>query len=104
MVRSHGRYSMESLQQAIKACSDGSMSSVEAAKLYGVPQSTIRNHKRRPSMSTGSGRPFLLNQTDEESLVQLLLDLEQMSVRLTKDKVLKIAQEFVENLKQNQRK
>jgi transposase len=104
MVRSHQKYSLESLQQAIKACSDGLMSSVEAAKSYGVPESTIRNHKRQPSMSIGSGRPFLLNKTEEEYLVQLLLDLEQMSVRLTKDKVLKVVQEFVGSLKQNQRK
>jgi transposase-like protein len=104
MVRSHQKYSMESLQQAIEACSDGSITSVEAAKNYGVPQSTIRNHKRQPSMSIGSGRPSLLNKTDEEYLVQLLLDLEQMSVRLTKHKVLKVAQEFVGSLKQNERK
>ncbi len=80
------------------------MSSVEAAKLYGVPQSTIRNHNRQRSMAIGSRRPSLLGNMEEKYLVQLLLDLEQMSVRLTKDKVLKVAEEFVGSLKQNGRK
>jgi transposase len=98
MVRSHQKYSTESLQQAIKACSNGTMTSVEAAKSYGVLQSTIRNHKRRPSMGIRSGRSFLLKKIDEEHLVQLLLDLEQTGFRLTKNKVMKVSQDYVETL------
>ncbi|CAF4954480.1 unnamed protein product, partial [Rotaria magnacalcarata] len=99
-MRSHQKYSMEKLQQAIEAYSTGSISSIEAAKFYSVPESTIRNHKRRPSMSIGSGRPFLLQKNDEDHLVQLLLDLEKTDFRLTKKKVMKIAQDYVQTLKQ----
>ncbi|CAF2097554.1 unnamed protein product [Rotaria magnacalcarata] len=99
-MRSHQKYSMEKLQQAIEAYSTGSISSIEAAKFYSVPESTIRNHKRRPSMSIGSGRPFLLQKNDEDHLVQLLLDLEKTGFRLTKKKVMKIAQDYVQTLKQ----
>ncbi|CAF4156937.1 unnamed protein product [Adineta steineri] len=102
MKRSHQKYFTEKLQQAIKAYSDGSMSSVEAAEHCGVPQSTVRNHKRQPAMKIGSGRPFLLSKTDEEYLVELLLSLERMNIRLTKNKVLKIAEEFIKNLKQSE--
>ncbi|CAF0967846.1 unnamed protein product [Rotaria sordida] len=100
MVRSHQKYSSENLRQAIQAYSSGSMSSVDAAKFYGVPESTIRNHKRRPAMTIGSGRPYLLKKNDEEYLVQLLLDLEQTGLRLTKKKVMKVSQDYVETLKQ----
>ncbi|CAF4021304.1 unnamed protein product [Rotaria sp. Silwood1] len=100
MVRSHQKYSSESLQQAIQAYSSGSMSSLDAAKFYGVPESTIRNHKRRPAMNIGSGRPYLLKRNDEDYLVQLLLDLERTGFRLTKRKVRKISEEYVETLKQ----
>ncbi|CAF3933574.1 unnamed protein product [Rotaria sp. Silwood1] len=53
------------------------MTSVEASEEYGVPQSTIRNNKRRPLMSIGSGRPYLLQQADEDQLAELGLGLEQ---------------------------
>ncbi|CAF3366433.1 unnamed protein product [Rotaria sp. Silwood2] len=100
MVRSHQKYSSENLQQATHAYSSGSMSSVDAAKFYGVPESTIRNHKRRPAMNIGSGRPYLLKRNHEDYLVQLLLDLERTGFRLTKKKVMKISQDYVETLKQ----
>ena len=71
------------------------MSSVEAAKHFGVPQSTIRNHKRQSRISIGSGQPYLLTKLDEDHLVQLFLDLEQTGFRLTKSKVMKIARNYV---------
>ena len=95
MVRLQQKYLREALQQAIKAYSNGSMSSVEAAKHFGVPQSTIRNHKRQPPISIGSGLPYLLTKIDEDHLVQLFLDLEQTGFRLTKSKMMKIARDYV---------
>ncbi|CAF3936927.1 unnamed protein product [Rotaria sp. Silwood1] len=79
------------------------MTSVEASEEYGVPQSTIRNNKRRPLMSIGSGRPYLLQQADEDQLAQLLLDLEQTGLRLTKSKVMDIVKEYVGALKEKPR-
>ena len=55
-------------------------------------------------MSIGSGRPYLLKKNDEEYVVQLLLDLEQTGFRLTKNKVMKISQDYVETLEQKPRK
>ncbi|CAF4593836.1 unnamed protein product, partial [Rotaria sp. Silwood2] len=100
MIRSHQKYSSKSLQQAIEAYSNRAISSVEAAKIYGVPESTIRNHRRRPGMGIRSGRPYLLKQNDEDHLVQLLLDIEKTGFRLTKKTVMKIAQDYVEILQQ----
>jgi hypothetical protein len=98
-MRSHQKHSMQSLQHAIKECVEGSMTSVGASKRYCVPESTIRNHKRQPLMSIGSGRRFLLHATEEEHLVQLLLDLEKAGFRLTREKVVKVAQDYVAALK-----
>ena len=97
-MRSYQKHSLETLQQAITASSSDLMSSVEAAKLYDVPESIIRNRKHRPLTNIASDRSFLFKKTDEEHLAQLLLDLEKTGFLLTKQKVLKIVEEFLETL------
>ena len=97
---SNDTISSKSLQRAIQAYSSELMLSVDAAKFYGVPQSTVRNHKSRSPMSIGSDRPYLFKKNDEEYLVQPLLDLERTGFRLAKNKVMKISQDYVETLKQ----
>ena len=95
MIRSHQKYFRESLQKAIHAYSTGSMTYVEASKTFGVPESTISKHKRRPFMNIGSGRPIILPKNDEAHLVKLLLDIEKTSFHLTKIRVIEIAEDYI---------
>ncbi len=81
-------YSKEDLTKALDDYRNGSTSAETTAK-YGVPRSTVRNHKSKPGLRIGGGRLSLLSNQQEQYLVELFKNLEFVGVRLTKPVVLK---------------
>ncbi|CAF5014167.1 unnamed protein product, partial [Rotaria sp. Silwood1] len=88
-------YSKEALTKAIEEYKNGSTSS-ELTTKYGIPGSTIRNHKSNSKLKVGGGRPTLLTDQQEQYLVELLINLELVGVRLTKPVVIKLSSEYAQ--------
>ena len=78
-------YDPQALRDAVSAYQHRSMSSVEASRKFGVPESTIRKHKNDSDVRVGGGKKRWLSNEQEEYLVALLLELENMGFRLTKE-------------------
>ncbi|CAF0999160.1 unnamed protein product [Didymodactylos carnosus] len=93
--RKRTSYRKQDLEEAVLAYKNKEMTSVEAAKKYRVPESTIRRHKSNPAEKIGAGRPNLLNDNQEQYLVALIKELEQIGVRTTKSCTLKIVGEYI---------
>jgi hypothetical protein len=90
-------YSKEDLTRAVDEYNNGAVSSAITAK-YGIPGSTIRNHKSNPKLGIGSGRPTLLSNDQEKYLTELLKNLELIGVRLTKAVVMELASDYVKRV------
>lgn len=87
-------YPKEDLTKAVQEYKNGSTSSAITTK-YGIPGSTVRNHKSNSKLRVGGGRPTLLTNHQEQYLVELLKNLELVGVRLTKPVVIKLSSEYV---------
>ncbi len=90
-------YSREDIIKAVHEYQNG-YTSVEVATKYGIPSSTIRNHKYNHKSRFGGGRPKLLTHSQEEYPVKLLQNFEHIGVRLTKPKVMKLSSEYVQSV------
>ncbi|CAF4845267.1 unnamed protein product [Rotaria sp. Silwood1] len=77
------------------------MTSIEASKKFGVPESTIRKHKDNRSNRVGSGRPSVLSVDQEQYLVALLQELQSIGVRLTREILAKITGDFIRMIKKS---
>jgi transposase-like protein len=93
--RSRSNYPKEKLQEALQAVIEGRMTSVKAAELYQIPQSTIRSHVNKPTMRVGGGRRFYLDQLKELHLVEMIKALEKIGVRLTRLVLRKVIDEYL---------
>ena len=71
------------------------MTSVKAAEVYHIPESTIRSHVNKPMMQIGGGRHFYLNEAKEVHLVEMIKSLEKIGVRLTKFVLRKVIDEYL---------
>lgn len=91
------KYSREDLLKAVDEYKNGS-SSIDIAKRYGIPGSTIRNHTINPTLRLGSGRPSLLNNNQEQYLVALLKNLDCVGLRLTKKLIIRLSSEFISSV------
>ena len=101
--RRRGNYPKEKLQNAIRAVTEGSLTSVKASEFYGVPQSTIRSHVNHPSLRIGAGRSSHLNTDEENHLVDLIKSLEKIGVRLTRAVLQKVVIEYLRLIKTDPR-
>ncbi|CAF4355372.1 unnamed protein product [Rotaria sp. Silwood2] len=88
-------YSLDAFRDAVSAYRNKTMSSVDASKKFGVPESTIRKHKNNIINRVGSGRPCALTMNHEQYLVVLLKELQSIGVRLTKETLSKITGDFM---------
>lgn len=91
------RYSKKDLLKAIDEYKSGS-SSTDIAKKYGIPGSTIRNHKINPNLRAGSGRPPLLNNDQEQHLVAMLKNLDSVGLRLTKALIMRLSSDYINSV------
>ncbi len=87
-------YTKENLTKAVDDYKNG-FTSTEISIKYGVPSSTIRNHKSKPELKIGGGRPTVITKDQEKYLVELFKNLETIGVRLTKLVVLQLATDFI---------
>ena len=81
--RRRSGYSTEQLIDAVKAVKEGKMTSIKAAEVYHIPESTIRSHTSNPSLRIGAGRSYYLSEKKEYYLVDLLKSLNDIGIRLT---------------------
>jgi len=75
-------FTQHQLQQAILAVKTKSMSEREAAIAYGVPKSTI-NRKKNNKHMLSVGRPCVLQDEEEKSLVEGLITASKWGFPLT---------------------
>ncbi|CAF1549570.1 unnamed protein product [Adineta ricciae] len=97
MVKSRVNYPKENFPLAVEEYNNGASSS-DLTKKYGIPGSTIRNHKSNPNLKVGAGRPTLLSNEQEKYLVELLKSLETIGCRLTKPTALQISSDYVQRI------
>ncbi len=86
-------YSKEDLTRDVDEYNNSAISIVITAK-YGIPGSTIRNHKSNPKLGIGSQRPTLLSK-EQKYVAELLKNLELIGVRLTKPVVIQLSSDYV---------
>ncbi|CAF4000203.1 unnamed protein product, partial [Rotaria sp. Silwood1] len=94
-------YSLDAFCNAVTAYRNKTMTSIEASKKFGVPESTIRKHKDNRSNRVGSGRPSVLSVDQEQYLVALLQELQSIGVRLTREILAKITGDFIRMIKKS---
>jgi hypothetical protein len=97
--RDRGNYPKQKLQNAIRAVTRGTLTSVKASEFYEVLQSTIRSHVNHPSSRLGAGRSFHLNTAEENHLLGLIKSLEKIGVRLTRVVLRKVIVDYFQLMK-----
>ncbi|CAF2198469.1 unnamed protein product [Rotaria magnacalcarata] len=88
------KYSKESLVNAVKRTLD----SKSATKHYNVPASTIRRHRREPSLNVRLRRPSYLSNLQECYFVGLLQLLPEFDFQVTCEVALKLAKDYFKSL------
>jgi hypothetical protein len=88
------KYPIENLIKAIES----DLSSIDAARIYNVPERTIRAHRQMPLLKIGAGRSRYLTDDQENYLVSLFQVLPDFGFSLTADIALKITSEYMKSL------
>jgi hypothetical protein len=88
------KYTREALDNAVKS----SLDSKTAATTFYVPASTIRQHRREPSLNIRAGRRSYLTSEEENHFVALLKVLPDYGFDVTKDVALELATDYFESL------
>ena len=88
-------HSQDAFRAAVSVYRDRTLSSVDASRKFGGPESTIWKHKNKTKNRIGSGHSFLLTKEQEEYLVALLRELESIGIRLTKEILSKVCGDFI---------
>ena len=93
-------YNQECLTKAYKAVIEDDMSVRRAARLYGVPQTTLRDRVRgriNPSTSH-SGPPPLFTKAEEKNLVDHIIFLSEIGVGYTRRQVIDLATDYAKHI------
>ncbi|CAF2232187.1 unnamed protein product, partial [Rotaria magnacalcarata] len=88
------KYSKQSLIDAVNSALD----STSAAKLYNVPASTIRRHRRNQCLKNQIGCPSYLTSSEESYFVALLQLLPDFGTQPTGEVALKLANDYFKSL------
>ena len=88
------KYSLEALLTTVTS----NLDSTVAAKTFKVPASTIREHRRNPTLNHRIGRPSYLSSDQEAHFVSLLKLLPEYGFDVTKDLALQLATEYFQSL------
>ncbi|UJR24374.1 hypothetical protein I4U23_005751 [Adineta vaga] len=99
--KQRGLYLKEKLEEAIRDVKEGRMTSADASREHNVPSSTIRCHVNGISPRIGAGRSSYINSEQEKYLVEMIKYLEGVGVRLTKEVLRKICNEYVNLVSNN---
>ena len=84
------------MKNAIAACTDTGMKVREAARIYGVPKSTLHDHVSGKHTAIGAGSPTVLAQKYEQEIVLTCQVLAEMGFGLTKQLVERVVMEYIE--------
>ncbi|CAF3852606.1 unnamed protein product [Rotaria sp. Silwood1] len=87
-------YSKQKLLDAVNSQYD----SKTAAEMFHVPASTIRRHRREPSLKSHVGRPSYLSNDEEAYFVSLLQLLPEYGFHVSREIALQLATEYCESL------
>ena len=98
---SRQNYSPRELQEAVEMLNSKQMSLRVAAAAYGVPSTTISDHKNKVSKSNKIGRPPILSQEIEKLLVDGLIKLADWGFGLTELQIKRIIQKYTITSNQN---
>ncbi|CAF4561957.1 unnamed protein product [Didymodactylos carnosus] len=74
------------------------MTSVQAAKTFKVPESTIRNHARNSQLKIGVSQKTLLSEEEEQYFVSLIKYAQYFGTKFTKSIVRKYAARYLQLL------
>ncbi|CAF1534397.1 unnamed protein product [Rotaria magnacalcarata] len=88
------KYTHQALVDAVASDMDSKAASIE----FKVPASTIRQHRREPTLKIRAGRSSYLNSNEESHLVSLLQLLPEYGFDVTKNLALQLAAEYFESL------
>ncbi|CAF2213378.1 unnamed protein product, partial [Rotaria magnacalcarata] len=88
------KYTHQALVDAVASDMDSNAASIEVK----VPASTIRQHRREPTLKIRAGRSSYLNSNEESHLVSLLQLLPEYGFDVTKNLALQLAAEYFESL------
>lgn len=86
------------LEEDLVAAVNSGFDSKSAAKKYNVPASTIRRHRRNPSLKVGAGRPAYLSIDEEAHFVSILKLLPEYGFHVTKNIALDLANDYCRSL------
>ena len=94
-------YKREHVALALRDVSEGK-SIAETARLYNIPESTIRAKKKRPFANKTSGPPTVLSSEEEQELVDWIFDCCKKGFPITKSNLFDSVKQICEKLqKQN---
>jgi hypothetical protein len=88
------KYTSEALADAVASDLDSKAASIK----FNVPASTIRQHRREPSLNFRAGRPSYLTSDQENHFGSLLKLLPDYGFDVTKDLALQLAAEYFQSL------
>lgn len=88
------KYTREALLEAVASGLDSRTASIK----FNVPASTVREHRRDPSINIRSGRPSYLSIEQEAHFVCLLKLLPEYGFDLTMDLTLQLASDFFQHI------
>ena len=88
------KYQKQSLIDAINSPLDSKL----AGKLYNIPASTIRRHRRNPFLRNRIGRPSYLSSNEESYFVSMLQLLPEIGFQITSEVALRLAKDYFESL------
>ena len=89
------------LIHAYKAVREGGMSTLGAARLHNVPESTLRDwlHGRIDIHATNIGHPKLFTRQEESMLAELISTFGKLGYRILRRKILEMASDYCVSLK-----
>ncbi|CAF2145249.1 unnamed protein product [Rotaria magnacalcarata] len=85
-------------QQSLIDAVNSALDSTSAAKLYNVPASTIRRHRRNQCLKNQIGCPSYLTSSEESYFVALLQLLPDFGTQPTGEVALKLANDYFKSL------
>lgn len=106
MVRSYKRktergnqYTSEALQTAVIQVKAGKMKAYSAAKIHKIPLNTLLDHirGRRGLKSKTQGRSTALSESDEDTIIMGLIEMERFGFALSRNEILSLVGEYVKS-------
>ena len=95
-------WSSESMEAAVKSVKDGGKGLREASRLYNVPVESLRRRVTgMVDMDCRPGPPTVLTKSEEEEIVQYLIQMADMGYGLTRDAVMHMVYVYVDKCRRD---